>query len=943
MKKAMAQKILGSSVMVLTGLLASCNPTIPVVPIAAPQNILTIPDDKNVTVIWDAVDDARVTGYNVYQDGKKVNAEPIAAASRVTTQAANPLRRLQFLVSNVSVANLAKFTVRAVGGGSEGTTSPESPARPIVCSRYLIKGTDMGMQSQNISVTRAATALNGATVRVNGTNIPFTGSIFQGNLPSSVAVGSNLELLTNDADCLVYARDTLPEKPVMTAPAAGINASSGAVLPVTWTSATNPDRFVVSATWLEGSGGTGWRSGDLAPTARSFDIPAGTLPSDKSVKIRVYAYNDGTETFIGAFETGSKMAIRHGDEAGKDITTNPPAAVTVPGVSWGDPHLVTFDQSGVEFQAVGEFDLGFSSDSQFKVQARQVPWGGSTAVSVNTAIATRMNGKKVGFYVTPDGSTPLRLDDAGIRTVVPSGGLDLGGGFTITQSGSNYTLRFPTGDRIEVTVGLYINAYLYPAASRQGTMKGLLGNMDGNTSNDLFLRDGSALSPFNASTFYGTYANTWRVPSLADSLFVYDAGQAFGGFDNSDFPSNAPAIPEATRAAAQATCEAAGVAVNNIPECTLDVAVTGNNDFATNAATVPNPVAQTVIPKPDLIVKSASLTLGDVCRPYNAFVKGQVSIQNIGTATAAARSNAGVVQLVDARDESLVAGYRGNGIGIPEIPAGGSASVNIDIFYPISTPDDTEGLRKYIARVDFGNWYDESNESNNRFETILEITIPAGHCKNKVGLIHGVDNSAAVAYKTGLELKGMRVTLLPLSSLNPNSTATLMNYDLLAIDPKSGSLSVWEGSTGIPEAIGNAGRPILGLGEGGYAFLGKSNSPIGWPTGWHQPTGSTTFALPSPVHASHNTPFPVTDTAGSIQVATTAIPFVAIHLPPTVAANLKLVARQSDDTTHYISVLNTTPTSTTGSSEAIWGFDGMPNYTNNGWNALANLGWFMLP
>jgi hypothetical protein len=939
MKKA--NLILGSSMVILTGLLASCNPTTPVIPIAAPQNILTVPDDKNVTVIWDAVDDTRVTGYNVYQDGKKVNSEPIAAASRVTVQATNPLRRLQFLVSNV--ATLSKFTVRAIGGGTEGTTSPEAPSRPLVCNRYLIKGTDMGAQSQNISLTRASAALSGATVRVNGTTIPFTGSIFQGNLPGGVAVGSNLELLTADGDCLVYARDTLPEKPVVTAPNTGINVQSNVALPVTWTSATNPDRFVVSATWLEGAGGTGWRSGDLAATARSFDIPANTLPTDKSVKIRVYAYNDGTETFIGAFETGSKMAIRHGDEAGKDITTNPPSAVATPGVSWGDPHLITFDQSGVEFQAVGEFDLGFSSDNQFRVQARQRPWGGSTSVSINTAIATRMNGKKVGLYVSSVGVSPLRIDDAGIRTVVPSGGLDLGNGNRITQVGNTYTLQFPTGDRIEVLVDGYINARLFPATSRTATMKGLLGNMDGNTSNDLFLRDGSALSPFNASTFYGAYANAWRVPSLADSLFVYDGSESFGGFDNPDFPRPAPAIDPATLAAAKTTCETAGVAANNIPECTLDVATTGDNSFATNAATVPNPVTETLIPKPDLVISNVQLSLGDVCRPYQAFVNGSVVVKNIGTATAAARSNVGVVQLVDARDELLGAGYRGNGVGIPELAPGASATVSVNIFYPISSPYDTEGLRSYVARADIGNWYDESNESNNRFADTVQINIPVSHCKNKVALIHGATTTAATAYKTGLENKGMRVSLVPISGLNANSAAALSAYDMLAIDPNTGNLNTWEGSSEIQTAIRTAGRPVLGIGEGGYAYLGKFSSPIGWANAWHVPSGATTFAIPSPAHPSNSGIFPISSSAGSVTVSSSNMPYLAINLPPTVASTLQLVARQPDDATHYISVLNTKPTATTGTTEAIWGFDGMPSYTDNGWNALANLGWFMLP
>jgi hypothetical protein len=936
MKKA--TKLLGSSLVILTGLLASCNPT--VVPIAAPQNILTIPDDKNVTVIWDAVDDTRVKGYNVYQDGKKVNTDLIGASSRVTTQAANPIRRLQFLVSNV--ANLSKFTVRAFDGTTEGTLSPEVPAAPIVCTRYLVKGTNMGALSQNIRLTKAASNLSTATVRVNGTNIPFTGSIYQGNLAAPVAVGSNVELLTNDGDCLVYARDTVPEQPVLTAPVAG-NVSIGNPLPVSWTSTTNPDRFVVSATWLEGAGGTGWRSTDLTGATRSFNIPANTLPSEKTVKIRVYAYNDGIESFIGAYEVGSSMAIRNGNEVGTDITTNPPTAVALPGVSWGDPHLVTFDQSGIEFQAVGEFDLGFSSDNQFRVQARQLPWGGSTNVSINTAIATRMNGKKVGLYVSAAGVSPLRLDDTGIRTEVPVDGLDLGNGYKIEKSGSTYTLKFPTGDRIQVLVSSYINAHLYPAATRVNTMKGLLGNMDGNTTNDIFLRDGSALTPFNASTFYGTYANSWRIPSLADSLFVYDSGETFAGFDDTNFPRSPIVIPEATRAAAQITCETAGVAANNIAECTQDVAITGDTSFANNAANVPNPIAETIIPKPDLIIKNVSLSLGDVCRPYNTFIQGQVTVQNIGTLTAEARNNVGVVQLVDARDELLGSGYRGNGVGIPELAPGTSATVNLNLYYPISTPYDTEGLRSYVARVDIGNWYDESNESNNRFASTIQIDVPAGHCKNKVGLIHGVSSSIADAYKAGLETKGMRVTLLPLSSLTPNSVPELMAYDLIAIDSATGYTDTWEGGVGIPEAIKSAGKPVLGIGEGGYAFLGKSSSPIGWANGWHSVTGATTYNLTSPVHVSNSTPFTVSNTASSVEISSSNMPFVAINLPPTVAANIQLVGRQADDTTHYVVVLNTTPTSTTATKEALWGFDGMPSYTDNGWNALANLGWHMLP
>lgn len=250
MENQSSKKILNISALLLGGLLFGCNPT--QAPVPAPQNILTIPDDKNVTVLWDAVEDTRVTGYNVYKDGVKANTSPIAAASRVTLQALTS-RRLQFMVGNVNV--LSKFTVRAITGAGEGDTSPESSSRPVVCSRYLVKGTDMGAKFQNIALTRAASPLSSATARVNGTNMPFTSGIFQGELPATVAVGGNIELVTADGDCLVYARDTVPEPPVVTAPNTGDAVSSTAALAVTWTSSTNPDRFVVSATWLEG----GWR------------------------------------------------------------------------------------------------------------------------------------------------------------------------------------------------------------------------------------------------------------------------------------------------------------------------------------------------------------------------------------------------------------------------------------------------------------------------------------------------------------------------------------------------------------------------------------------------------------------------------------------------------------------------------------------------------------
>jgi hypothetical protein len=665
MKKVNNPKILGVGIVVLTGLLASCNPTTQ--PVAAPQNILTIPDDKNVTVLWDAVQDERVTGYNVYKDGAKVNTSPIAPSMARATLP----RRLQFVVSNVTV--LSKFTVRAITGSGEGETSPESSSHPVVCSRYLVRGTDMGVQSQNIALTRASAPLSSATVRVNGTNIPFTSSIFQGNLAAAVAVGGNLELVANDGNCVVYARDTLPEKPVVTAPAAGASISSSAALPVTWISATNPDRFVVSATWLEGAAGTGWRSADIPATDRSFTIPANTLPSDKSVKIRVYAYNDGTESFIGAFETGSQLAIRHGDEVGKDITTQ---------------------------------------------------------------------------------------------------------------------------------------------------------------------------------------------PSL-----------------------------------------------------------------------------------PDLKITGVRLALGNICRPYNTFVSATISVQNIGTAASPSIPNFGSVQLVDARDEDLGAGYRGNGVEIPALAAGASADVNVNVFYPIATPEDTEGTRNYVARVDFGNRIVESNEANNR-QGDLSINIPAGHCKNRIAYIHGADTSAATAYQTGLTAKGLRLTMLPIASLTPNSTKMLMDFDALMIDPKTQAPALsytWEGGAPLAQAISNANRPVIGLGYGGNTYFEQAYtaaSPIDWGSSWIITTANAIkgFKVVSTTHPVMVGPFPLTISSGVVNISDDAQEYSAAHNPTASASLERIGGDLYDSNENHFNLMTDTSNNT-----SIWGFMGTPNYTDNGWNALANLVWYRLP
>ncbi len=82
---------------------------------------------------------------------------------------------------------------------------------------------------------------------------------------------------------------------------------------------------------------------------------------------------------------------------------------------------------------------------------------------------------------------------------------------------------------------------------------------------------------------------------------------------------------------------------------------------------------------------------------------------------------------------------------------------------------------------------------------------------------------------------GYSVTLVPLSDI---LTTDFTLFDLILIADDSGSLDQW-GSGGLTDAqvaqITEANKPIIGLGEGGYAFFGRIGLFIGWPQGWHGP------------------------------------------------------------------------------------------------------------
>jgi von Willebrand factor type D domain/Bacterial Ig domain/RTX calcium-binding nonapeptide repeat (4 copies) len=188
----------------------------------------------------------------------------------------------------------------------------------------------------------------------------------------------------------------------------------------------------------------------------------------------------------------------------------------------GDPHLMTFDGFHYDFQATGDFLLLRGLDSNLEVQTRQMPWVYNPATTINTALATVVDGNRVEFYV--DQPLPL-IDkqpfslDVGQSQALGQGNISRTAISGYGVPGDLYTLTHANGDELKISVykDFLIDVNIDLAGTK--SVMGLLGNNNGNSEDDLSLRDGTSLThPLAPENLYGAFSNSWQVPEN-ESLF----------------------------------------------------------------------------------------------------------------------------------------------------------------------------------------------------------------------------------------------------------------------------------------------------------------------------------------------------------------------------------------------------------------------------------------
>ncbi len=234
----------------------------------------------------------------------------------------------------------------------------------------------------------------------------------------------------------------------------------------------------------------------------------------------------------------------------------------------GDTHILTFDGLFYDFQASGDF-LAATTGASFIVQVRQVPglpnWPNA---SIAKAVAMQMGKNRVVVYIDP-----LKLVVNGKQTVLDDGkSISLADGVEIVRVANVFSIKQSSGETVHVeTYSGWMNVTVALRYSPNGALRGLLGNGNGMTQDDIATRDGAVLQqPVSFKDIYHRYADNLRIRP-GESLFG-DETQAMFGVPAKPFYANELARGEYE--SARATCKVAGVVGESLLDaCALDIVV----------------------------------------------------------------------------------------------------------------------------------------------------------------------------------------------------------------------------------------------------------------------------------------------------------------------------------------------------------------------------------
>jgi|GEM_PF-2568031 len=280
-----------------------------------------------------------------------------------------------------------------------------------------------------------------------------------------------------------------------------------------------------------------------------------------------------------------------------------------PAANEGDPHMTTVDGVHYDFQSAGEFTV-LRDGSGMEIQTRQTPvataspvtnahTGLTNCVSLNSAVAARVNGHRVSYEPNTSGvpdpsGLQLRID--GVLTTPSAAGVTLGLGGRVVRgpNGNGIEIDFPDGTVLVATPLFWTSQskwYINLSVFHTSALEGVMGALPPGSWLPYF-SDGTSAGPIPASLhqryvdLYQRFAESWRVTN-ATSLFDYAPGTSTATFTVRAWPSENPpcTIPKQPTAKPMELAKAKELCSrvidkNRNADCVADVTVTGEPGFA---------------------------------------------------------------------------------------------------------------------------------------------------------------------------------------------------------------------------------------------------------------------------------------------------------------------------------------------------------------------------
>lgn len=187
----------------------------------------------------------------------------------------------------------------------------------------------------------------------------------------------------------------------------------------------------------------------------------------------------------------------------------------------------------------------------------------------------------------------------------------------------------------------------------------------------------------------------------------------------------------------------------------------------------------------------------------------------------------------------------------------------------------------------------------------------------QIGYIYAADTQTAGNFQALLQGNNYQVTLVP---QNVILTTDFTPFQAIVVGPDTGQDQNW-GDQGDNQAnhLASTGLPILGVGEGGYAFFGRIGLAIGYDKGVKDNGTDIIVADPnSPIWSKPNK----VDIPGNhtLTLYNSAQPFAAITVTAS-QPGLTLIGSQVNDVTQF-------PLIAQGNKYLLWGFSTGPSMMN---------------